>query len=92
MLMKHLLALGEFASNAHRDMLLSLEGFVEEIERTTANEVDFTQELGNLVRFHGELANEEGVPRRGLSGLLHRIGARHGIRAGRGNLRYGGPA
>lgn len=61
MLMKHLLALGEFASNAHRDMLLSLEGFVEEIERTTANEVDFTQELGNLVRFHGELANEEGV-------------------------------
>lgn len=61
MLMKHLLALGEFASNTHRDMLLSLEGFVEEIERTTANEVDFTQELGNLVRFHGELANEEGV-------------------------------
>ncbi|MEY8459834.1 AarF/UbiB family protein [Eggerthellaceae bacterium 24-137] len=61
MLMKHLLALGEFASNSHRDILLSLEGFVEEIERTTANEVDFTSELHNLVRFHGELADEEGV-------------------------------
>lgn len=61
MLMKHLLALGEFASNSHRDILLSLEGFVEEIERTTANEVDFTSELHNLVRFHGELADEQGV-------------------------------
>ena len=37
MLMKHLLALGEFASNSHRSILLSLEGFVEEIERTTAS-------------------------------------------------------
>ncbi|WP_302962017.1 AarF/ABC1/UbiB kinase family protein [uncultured Adlercreutzia sp.] len=61
MLMKHLLALGEFASNSHRDILLSLEGFVEEIERTTANEVDFTSELHNLVRFHRELADEQGV-------------------------------
>lgn len=64
MLMKHLLAVAEFASNAHRDTLLSLEGFVEEIERTTKNEVDFTIELGNLVRFHKELAGEEGSPRR----------------------------
>ena len=61
MLMKHLLAVGEFASNAHRDILLSLEGFVEEIERTTANEVDFTHELGNLVRFHQEIADEKDV-------------------------------
>lgn len=61
MLMKHLLALGEFASNSHRDILLSLEGFVEEIERTTASEVDFTSELHNLMRFHDELADEEGV-------------------------------
>ena len=61
MLMKHLLAVGEFASNAHRDILLSLEGFVEEIERTTANEVDFTHELHNLVRFHREIADEKGV-------------------------------
>lgn len=61
MLMKHLLAVGEFASNAHRDILLSLEGFVEEIERTTANEVDFTHELSNLVRFHQEIADEKGV-------------------------------
>ena len=61
MLMKHLLALGEFASNSHRDILLSLEGFIEEIERTTASEVDFTSELHNLMRFHAELADEEGV-------------------------------
>lgn len=61
MLMKHLLALGEFASNSHRSILLSLEGFVEEIERTTASEVDFTSELHNLMRFHDELADEQGV-------------------------------
>lgn len=61
MLMKHLIATGELVSNAHRDILLSLEGFVEEIERTTANEVDFTIELNNLVRFHKEIADEEGV-------------------------------
>lgn len=61
MLMKHLLALGEFASNSHRDILLSLEGFIEEIERTTASEVDFTSELHNLMRFHDELADEQGV-------------------------------
>ena len=61
MLMKHLLALGEFASNSHRDILLSLEGFIEEIERTTASEVDFTSELHNLMRFHDELDDEEGV-------------------------------
>ena len=61
MLMKHLLALGEFASNSHRDILLSLEGFIEEIERTTASEVDFTSELHNLMRFHDELADEPGV-------------------------------
>lgn len=61
MLMKHLLALGEFASNSHRDILLSLEGFIEEIERTSASEVDFTSELHNLMRFHDELADEEGV-------------------------------
>lgn len=61
MLMKHLIAAGELASNAHRDILLSLEGFVEEIERTTASEVNFTTELHNLVRFHKELEGEEGV-------------------------------
>lgn len=61
MLMKRLLALGEFASNSHRSILLSLEGFVEEIERTTASEVNFTSELHNLMRFHDELADEQGV-------------------------------
>ena len=61
MLMKHLLASGEFASNSHRSILLSLEGFVEEIERTTASEVNFTSELHNLMRFHDELADEQGV-------------------------------
>ena len=61
MLMKHLLAMAEFVSNSHRDTLLSLEGFVEEIERTTKNEVNFTIELNNLARFRRELADEQGV-------------------------------
>ncbi|MEC4272147.1 AarF/UbiB family protein [Adlercreutzia sp. R25] len=60
-LMKHLLAAGELASNSHREILLSLEGFVEEIERTTINEVDFSIELHNLERFRREIAHQEGV-------------------------------
>ncbi len=60
-LMKHLLAAGELASNSHREILLSLEGFVEEIERTTVNEVDFSIELRNLERFRKEIAHQEGV-------------------------------
>ena len=60
-LMRHLLALAELSTSAHQTIMLSLDNALEELERTTANEVDFTVELGNLVRFHDELASQPGV-------------------------------
>lgn len=60
-LMKHLLALAEFSTRAYEEGLLSLESLVSELERTTAEEVDFTIELNNLVRFHCDLANQPGI-------------------------------
>ncbi|MCI8468363.1 MAG: AarF/ABC1/UbiB kinase family protein [Eggerthellaceae bacterium] len=60
-LMKHLLAVAELASESHEAIMLSLDNALEELERTTANEVDFTVELGNLVRFHDEIADQQGV-------------------------------
>ncbi len=60
-LMRHLLALAELSTSSHQAIMLSLDNALEELERTTANEVDFTVELGNLVRFHDELASQSGV-------------------------------
>lgn len=60
-LMKRLLATAEFLSNDHQVILLNFENLVDELERTTANEVDFDVELNNLVRFHAELKDERGV-------------------------------
>lgn len=60
-LMKHLLALAELTTTSHQAIMLSLDNALAELERTTANEVDFTVELGNLVRFHDELADQKGV-------------------------------
>ncbi len=60
-LMKHALALAEFATTRHEDIMLNLDGFVDELERTTEREVDFTIELKNLVRFKKEIADERGV-------------------------------
>ena len=59
--MRHLLALAELSTSSHQAIMLSLGNALEELERTTANEVDFTVELGNLVRFHDELASQSGV-------------------------------
>lgn len=60
-LMKHLLALAELTTTSHQTIMLSLDNALEELERTTANEVDFTVELRNLERFQQELADQEGV-------------------------------
>lgn len=60
-MMKHILAWGEFAIPSKQSMMLNLESFVTELERTTANEVDFTVELQNLVRFHRQIQGQEGV-------------------------------
>lgn len=60
-LLRHLLTLAEFGSTEHESLIDSFEGLLTELERTTASELDFTIELGNLVRFHHELESSEGV-------------------------------
>lgn len=61
MLMKHALALAAFSSDTHDNMILTIEGFVAELERTTDCELDFTVELNNLVRFHENLQGQHGI-------------------------------
>ncbi len=60
MLMKHMLAILELHSS-DQTILRSLDNMVKELDRTTANEVDFRVELSNLERFRGVLADQEGV-------------------------------
>lgn len=60
-LMKRLLATAEFLSSEHQVVLLNFESLVNELERTTENEVNFTVELNNLIRFHIEIENEPGI-------------------------------
>ena len=61
MLMKHALALAAFSSDTHDNMILTIEGFVAELERTTDCELDFTVELNNLVRFHENLQGQRDI-------------------------------
>ena len=61
MLMKHALALAAFTPESYDGVLLTTDSFVAELERTTACELDFTTELGNLVRFHHDVAGQDGV-------------------------------
>ncbi len=61
MLMKHLLAIASFSADAPDSMVLTLDGFVAELERTTADELDFNVELTNLVRFRHDTERQEGV-------------------------------
>ncbi|WP_139651646.1 ABC1 kinase family protein [Raoultibacter phocaeensis] len=61
MLMKHLLALAEFSNIAPDSLVLTADDLVSELERTTAEEVDFTTELNNLKRFHDEIQDQAGV-------------------------------
>lgn len=60
-LIKHLLALAEFANIAPGGLMLTLDDLVSELERTTAEELDFSIELENLKRFHKEIADQRGV-------------------------------
>lgn len=60
-LMKHILALAEFTAPQGETMLLSFDGLVSELERTTAAEVDFSIELKNLMHFHADLQTQYGV-------------------------------
>ncbi len=62
MLMKHILALAEFGIPGNgSDIVLSLDGLVNELERTTADELDFNVELSNLVRFYNETDSQPGI-------------------------------
>lgn len=60
-MMRHLLATAEFVTTEHENVLLNFENLLDELERTTDNELDFNIELNNLIRFHAEIAREQGV-------------------------------
>lgn len=60
-LMRRLLATVEFVNSGHKTLLLNFDNLLDELERTTKNELDFRVELDNLIRFHAQIANEEGV-------------------------------
>lgn len=60
-LMKHLLALAEFSLTGRSDAMLTLSGLVSELERTTADELDFNVELKNLLRFSEVVSRQDGV-------------------------------
>lgn len=60
-LIKHLIALAEFSNMAPDNLMLTIDDLVSELERTTAEELDFTIELENLKRFHEEIKDQQGV-------------------------------
>jgi ubiquinone biosynthesis protein len=57
-LMKRLLTTAEFLSTEHQTILLNFSSLLEELERTTENELDFSIERKNLERFYRELKQE----------------------------------
>lgn len=59
-LMRRILATLELVDTAHTMLYLNLDNLLSELERTTNKELDFTQELNNLIQFHEELAHIEG--------------------------------
>ncbi len=60
-LMKRMLATAEFFSSEHQVVLLNFENLVDELERTTANEVNFDIELNNLIRFRAGIEDCAGI-------------------------------
>lgn len=60
-LMKHLLALVEFSTTSHEGIVFSIDNLVQELERTTADEIDFTIELNNLIRFKTDMDKQSHV-------------------------------
>lgn len=60
-LMKRIVATAEFLTTDHKVMLLNFESLVNELDRTTQNELDFTIELNNLVKFKEVISGEQGV-------------------------------
>ncbi len=60
-LMKRLLATAEFVTSQHENILLNFENLLDELQKTTEKELDFRIELQNLVRFHANMAKQEGI-------------------------------
>ena len=61
-LLRHLLALAEFSVPADtKNLTLTMEGLVEELARTTTEELDFNVELNNLVTFRSVVERQTGV-------------------------------
>ena len=61
-LMRHLLALAEFTvPDDARSLVLSAGSLLDELERTCAEELDFTVETTNLVRFRDVCSRQRGV-------------------------------
>ncbi|WP_251198375.1 ABC1 kinase family protein [Anaerotardibacter muris] len=60
-LLRHLLAIAEVGAPANASVMESLQGLLNELERTTECELDFTIELNNLVRFREQLKDAEGI-------------------------------
>ena len=59
-LMRHALALADL-THVPDNVMLTLGELVDELERTTAEELDFCVETANLVRFRDDLADQPGV-------------------------------
>lgn len=61
-LLRHLLALAEFSVPSDtKNLTLTMESLVEELARTTAEELDFNVELNNLVKFRAIVDTQPGV-------------------------------
>lgn len=60
-LMKRMLATAEFVAPQHENTLLNFESLLDELQNTTEKELDFRVELKNLVRFHANMAKQQGV-------------------------------
>ncbi len=60
-LMRRVLATAEFVDSRHETLLLNFDNLLDELERTTKEELDFRVELDNLIRFHAQIMGQEGV-------------------------------
>lgn len=60
-LMRRLLATVELVDSRNQTLFLNFDNLLDELERTTRNELDFRVELDNLIRFHAEIAGQDDV-------------------------------
>lgn len=60
-LIHHALALADVAMPANQGLLLNVNDFIDELERTTEHELDFKNECENLLRFGKLLATVPGI-------------------------------